>query len=163
MSTTGFVLPVCKPSSNTVTVRMAYSAEVCRGSEKPSLWRAARHCAAVLVLSATLMDPIHVLAQDSVLVFDHDQSLAGADFSKRTDLKGAIFSKSNCRNASFSGADLTNAQLDDGNVRGILRHHQCFSLSIIILLIFVSLTIRICPLLRLHCSFKERISRAQRR
>lgn len=72
--------------------------------------------AASLLLSASLLLPLNTLADDAPLVFDHDQSLAGADFSKRADLRRAIFSKSNCKGANFSGSDLTAAQLDDGNV-----------------------------------------------
>ncbi|PXF43577.1 Thylakoid lumenal 17.4 kDa protein, chloroplastic [Gracilariopsis chorda] len=61
------------------------------------------------------MVPGTVSALETPLVFDHDQSLVGANFSNRSDLRGAIFSKSNCKFASFEGSDLTNAQLDDAN------------------------------------------------
>lgn len=82
-----------------------------------------------IVLSATfLLCPLlHVDSVDAVespineqqvLVFDHDQTLSDADFSNRTDLKGAIFSKANCKGANFQSADLTNAQLDDANMIG---------------------------------------------
>lgn len=69
-----------------------------------------------MMLSAAMLSPAHVSAQDAPLIFDHDQSLSGADFSNRKDLRASIFSKSNCKQANFAGADLTNAQLDDANV-----------------------------------------------
>ena len=72
---------------------------------------------AAVVVSASLLLPTSVSAFDGPLVFDHDQSLSGANFSNRKDLRGAIFSKSNCKGADFSGSDLTNSQLDDANVR----------------------------------------------
>lgn len=72
--------------------------------------------AAAMMLSAAMLSPAHVSAQDAPLIFDHDQSLSGADFSNRKDLRASIFSKSNCKQANFAGADLTNAQLDDANV-----------------------------------------------
>lgn len=75
----------------------------------------------MLLSTVMMMSPFDAmmtaLADDQPLVFDHDQTLAGADFANRTDLKGAIFSKANCKGATFNGSDLTNAQLDDANVR----------------------------------------------
>lgn len=73
--------------------------------------------AAAILLSTALLVPGMVLADEAPLVFDHDQSLVGSNFSNRTDLRSSIFSKSNCKGASFVGSDLTNAQLDDANVR----------------------------------------------
>lgn len=69
-----------------------------------------------IIVSTAALSPLAVLADDAPLVFDHDQSLTGANFENRGDLKGSIFSKSNCKGASFAGSDLTNAQLDDANV-----------------------------------------------
>lgn len=71
--------------------------------------------AVIASVAAALLCAHDVHAQD-VLIFDHDQSLARADFSNRKDLVGAIFTKSNCAGANFSHADLRNAQLDDTNV-----------------------------------------------
>lgn len=91
--------------------------------------------AAALVLSAALLSPIEAMAQGSPVIHDHDQSLAGVDFSNRTDLRSSIFSKSNCKAATFAGSDLTNAQLDDANVRcpSPLQHnaslHPLFELT----------------------------------
>lgn len=70
---------------------------------------------AAILLSLSVLSPYQALADDAPLVFDHDQSLSGADFSHRSDLHGAIFSKSNCKGATFVGSDLTAAQLDDAN------------------------------------------------
>jgi hypothetical protein len=67
--------------------------------------------AAALIVSSQCMH--HVLGRDNALVFDHDQTLVGADFTGRTDLVNSIFSKSNCTRANFSRANLKNAQLDD--------------------------------------------------
>lgn len=75
---------------------------------------------AAAIISAALLSPMPLWALDGVLVFDHDQSLSGANFANRQDLKGAIFSKSNCKNATFAASNLTNAQLDDANVRSKL-------------------------------------------
>lgn len=72
--------------------------------------------AAALLLTIAVVPPYQALADDAPLVFDHDQSLEGADFSNRNDLRGAIFSKSNCKKATFAGSDLSNSQLDDANV-----------------------------------------------
>lgn len=72
--------------------------------------------AAALLLTITPLSLYQALADEAPLVFDHDQSLEGADFSNRNDLRGAIFSKSNCKKATFAGSDLTNSQLDDANV-----------------------------------------------
>lgn len=68
-----------------------------------------------LLLATGVLAPGNVLADGAPLIFDHDQSLAGANFSNRSDLRGSIFSKANCKGASFAGSDLTNAQLDDAN------------------------------------------------
>lgn len=73
--------------------------------------------AAALLVSSTLLTNTPALADERPLVFDHDQTLINADFSYRSDLRGAIFSKANCKGATFEGADLSNAQLDDANVR----------------------------------------------
>lgn len=70
-----------------------------------------RNVTAVAVASVLLAAPV-VHAQN-ILVYDHDQTLVGADFSGRKDLVGAIFTKSNATRATFAGADLRNAQLDD--------------------------------------------------
>jgi hypothetical protein len=67
--------------------------------------------AAALIVSSQCTH--RVLGRDNALVFDHDQTLVGADFAGRTDLMNAIFSKSNCTRANFAGANLKNAQLDD--------------------------------------------------
>lgn len=83
-------------------------------------WQSLGRTAAVAAISTALMVPGTVSALETPLVFDHDQSLVGANFSNRSDLRGAIFSKSNCKFASFEGSDLTNAQLDDANVRCII-------------------------------------------
>lgn len=72
--------------------------------------RAAGVAAAALLLVAPAA---HAQSEREILIFDHDQGLIGADFSNRTDLVGAIFSKSNCKGANFTGADLHNSQLDD--------------------------------------------------
>lgn len=107
--------PIC--SSTTVPVLTPRcSLERVRQAIAPS--------AVALVLSAALLSPIEAIAQDTPVIHDHDQSLVGADFSNRTDLRGSIFSKSNCKEATFAGSDLTNAQLDDANVRcpGPLQH-----------------------------------------
>lgn len=85
---------------------------------KPAMmWQVPHRSAAALLISAALLAAPPALADDQPLVFDHDQTLSGANFDKRTDLRGAIFSKANCKGASFIGADLSNAQLDDANVR----------------------------------------------
>lgn len=76
-----------------------------------------RLSAAALLISSALLTTTPALADERPLVFDHDQTLANADFSHRSDLRGAIFSKANCKGANFEGADLSNAQLDDANVR----------------------------------------------
>lgn len=83
--------------------------------------------AAALLLTMATVSPCQALADDAPLVFDHDQSLEGADFSNRVDLRGAIFSKSNCKRATFAGSDLSNSQLDDANVSALyptLRFRQ---------------------------------------
>lgn len=72
--------------------------------------RVAGLAAAALLLVAPAA---HAQRERDILVFDHDQGLAGADFRDRKDLVGAIFSKSNCKGADFSHADLHNSQLDD--------------------------------------------------
>lgn len=82
---------------------------------------------AAVIISASLLTSNVALSEDAPLVFDHDQSLSGANFSNRQDLKGAIFSKSNCKQATFAGSDLTNAQLDDANVR-FLFNNQSFTI-----------------------------------
>lgn len=51
--------------------------------------------AAALLLVAP--SPGHAQMDREVLIFDHDQGLAGADFSNRKDLVGAIFSKANAK------------------------------------------------------------------
>lgn len=79
---------------------------------------------AALLLSTTLLTTTPALAAENPLVFDHDQTLVNADFSHRSDLRGAIFSKANCKGANFEGSDLTNAQLDDINVRLITLSNQ---------------------------------------
>lgn len=79
-------------------------------------WDLPQRSAAAILLSAALLTATPAMADDKPLVFDHDQTLAGANFENRTDLRGAIFSKANCKGASFVGSDLTNAQLDDTNV-----------------------------------------------
>lgn len=73
--------------------------------------------AAALLVSSTLLTTTPAVADERPLVFDHDQTLINADFSHRSDLRGAIFSKANCKGATFEGADISNAQLDDANVR----------------------------------------------
>ncbi|CAN8076281.1 unnamed protein product [Agarophyton chilense] len=88
------------------------------GRNGPLRWESLRKSTAALVLSAALLIPVTATAEDVPLVFDHDQSLSGADFSNRSDLRGSIFSKSNCKGASFAGSDLTSAQLDDANFQG---------------------------------------------
>lgn len=74
--------------------------------------RIAAATAAVLLMNAT---PLLVNAAD-VAVYDHDKTLAGADFSNR-DLRGAIFTKAVCKKALFKNAILDNAMLDDADVR----------------------------------------------
>lgn len=86
-------------------------------SRQPGILKTLAPPAAFLIISAGLISPLHIAAEDAPLVFDHDQTLSGANFENRSDLRGAIFSKANCKNASFAGSDLTNAQLDDANVR----------------------------------------------
>lgn len=76
-----------------------------------------RHLNAALALSTALLLALPLPAAASasdrdVQVFDHNQTLGGADFS-RQDLVGAIFSKASCKGANFAKADLHNAQLDD--------------------------------------------------
>lgn len=83
--------------------------------EQSNFWRVPKLSAATVLVSAALLTT-PALAEDKPLVFDHDQTLGGANFENRTDLRGAIFSKANCRGASFLGSDLTGAQLDDANV-----------------------------------------------
>jgi Pentapeptide repeats (8 copies) len=74
-------------------------------------------CAAAAALLLVSQPTIHhVHAMDNVLVFDHDQTLVGANFAGRMDLEGSIFTKSNCTRANFAGANLKNAQLDDTNL-----------------------------------------------
>lgn len=91
---------------------------------------AAASVAAVLVAAGTALCPQPVLSEDAPLVFDHDQSLVGADFSNRSDLRGSIFSKANCNRANFEGSDLTNAQLDDGNfIEANLRNVRAVNAS----------------------------------
>jgi uncharacterized protein YjbI with pentapeptide repeats len=82
------------------------------GSARILSAKAAAVAVAALLLAST---PDYSLAQvmGDVLIFDHDTGLVGADFSGRKDLVGAIFSKSNATRATFAGADLRNAQLDD--------------------------------------------------
>ena len=98
----------------TVPAPNSTTPDVC--NVKQTVFRALRASAAALVVTATLFIETPALAQDDVLVFDHDQSLTGANFENRKDLRGAIFSKANCRSSSFMGSDLSNAQLDDANV-----------------------------------------------
>ncbi|KAI0565627.1 hypothetical protein FGB62_16g242 [Gracilaria domingensis] len=102
-----------------------------QGRNRPLRWESLKKLTAALSLSAALLIPGTVNAEDPPLVFDHDQSLAGADFSNRSDLRGSIFSKSNCKNASFAGSDLTSAQLDDANgdmKDGVLTNDSVFLL-----------------------------------
>lgn len=84
-------------------------------AKQTNFWNVPQVSAATLLVSAALLT-IPAFAEDKPLVFDHDQTLGGANFENRTDLRGAIFSKANCRGASFVGSDLTGAQLDDANV-----------------------------------------------
>jgi Pentapeptide repeats (8 copies) len=76
--------------------------------------KAGAAAAALLLVSQPTIHHVH--AMDYVLVFDHDQTLVGANFAGRTDLVGSIFTKSNCTRANFAGANLKNAQLDDTNL-----------------------------------------------
>lgn len=88
-----------------------------RCCSRPSVWKTIAPSVATLIVSGALLLPYPALPVEGPLIYDHDQSLAGANFENRSDLKGAIFSKSNCKEASFVGSDLSNAQLDDANVR----------------------------------------------
>lgn len=71
--------------------------------------------AAAAVLLATTPH-LAVNTVNGVEIFDHDKTLSNADFSGR-DLRGAIFTKSVCRDANFKNAKLDGAQFDDGDVR----------------------------------------------
>lgn len=106
------------PVRYTSTKVIKCSAEQKQPQQHTSKWQSRTISAAAgLLVSVALLTTNHsVLADDYPLIFDHDQTLSGADFSNRTDLKGSIFSKANCKGASFTGADLTNAQIDDANV-----------------------------------------------
>ncbi len=77
--------------------------------------RVAAATAAVLLMQSS---PFLANAAD-VAIYDHDKTLAGADFSGR-DLRGAIFTKASCAGANFKGAILDGAQLDDANVSATL-------------------------------------------
>lgn len=70
--------------------------------------------AALALSTAVLLAlPLPGLASDlDIQVFDHNQTLGGADFSGQ-DLVGAVFSKASCKGANFVKADLHNAQFDD--------------------------------------------------
>jgi len=76
-------------------------------------------CSAGLAVGASVLLWVSVssvsAAPEDRLSYDHDQSLAQADFSGRKDLKMAIFTKANCQGANFRGADLENANLEDAN------------------------------------------------
>lgn len=82
-------------------------------SEKFAVKIATVAAAATLTLSPGINVALSPTWAQDILVFDHDQTLVGADFSGRKDLVGAIFSKSNATRSNFSNADLHNAQLDD--------------------------------------------------
>lgn len=103
-----------------------------RCETRPDIRRNLRRAAAAAALIVSVNLPLqNAIAFDDVLIFDHDQTLMGANFEKRTDLRGAIFSKANCKGASFLGADLTNAQLDDTNVRWSLATPSVHGLSLL--------------------------------
>lgn len=103
----GSVLPAGSAVASPFAVAPGRTAPKCSLGVGP---RVAGVAAAALLLAAPAA---HAQMDRDILVFDHDQGLAGADFRNRKDLVGAIFSKSNCKGANFSGADLHNSQLDD--------------------------------------------------
>lgn len=113
MRTVAYALPARGQFLCCAKPERAHSASCSTARESLSV-KIARVAAAVTIsLSPQLgLHNLPANAQD-VLVFDHDQTLVGADFSGRKDLVGAIFSKSNATRSNFSNADLRNAQLDD--------------------------------------------------
>lgn len=114
MANLGFIVSAnCSPQDAPKSVPHVSSR---RAHDWSLAWQSLGRTAVVAVMSTALMVPGTVSALETPLVFDHDQSLVGANFSNRSDLRGAIFSKSNCKSASFEASDLTNAQLDDANV-----------------------------------------------
>jgi uncharacterized protein YjbI with pentapeptide repeats len=119
MPSTAFILVAtpCATRSATDVCRLSSSnAKPVTCSARAQGHRKGQKFVGVLATAALLLaTPGYADAQvmGDVLVFDHDTGLVGADFSGRKDLVGAIFSKSNATRATFAGADLRNAQLDD--------------------------------------------------
>lgn len=67
---------------------------------------AAKKVASIAAAALLFVAPgdMHAQMDREILIYDHDQGLAGADFSNRKDLVGAIFSKANAKVRGFANS-----------------------------------------------------------